>query len=193
MVNVQSAKAPPRVETERLVLVQPRHADVQAIFDRYASDPDATRFLGWPRHRSVADTETFIRFSADEWRRWPAGPYLIRSRHDGRLLGSTGLGFASPHEVMTGYVLAKDAWGQGFATEALFAVVNLARRLQLTRIGAVTHQQHRASQRVLEKCGFVRQAEPGRPMEFPNLAPGVWQDVSSYVLALTATGDAGRS
>jgi RimJ/RimL family protein N-acetyltransferase len=60
-------KAPAQIETTRLLLVQPQAADAASIFERYASDRDVTRFLGWLRHESVADTQAFLRFSAVEW------------------------------------------------------------------------------------------------------------------------------
>src|SRR6185436_9883947 len=104
-------KAPAAIETARLSLIRPQPGDAVEVFERYASDPDVTRFLGWPRHRSVADTKAFLAFSESEWDRWPAGPYLIRSSADGRLLGGTGLGFDRPDEAATGYVLAADSWG----------------------------------------------------------------------------------
>jgi RimJ/RimL family protein N-acetyltransferase len=53
-------KAPVQVETTRLLLRQPRAADATSIFERYASDPDVTRFLGWLRHQSLADTQAFL-------------------------------------------------------------------------------------------------------------------------------------
>ena len=105
-------KAPPELATDRLTLVRPKTEDASEVFERYASDPEVTRFLGWPRHTSVSDTQAFLIFSASEWERWPAGPYLIRRRSDGWLLGGTGLGFESPMQAVTGYVLAKDAWGK---------------------------------------------------------------------------------
>ena len=85
-------KAPPLVETPRLVLSAPVAADAEIVFQRYASDADVTRYLGWPTHRTVADTQGFLAFSAVQWEREGAGPYLIWARADGRLLGSTGLG-----------------------------------------------------------------------------------------------------
>jgi [ribosomal protein S5]-alanine N-acetyltransferase len=177
-------KAPPQIETDRLLLVRPQTGDAVAIFERYASDPDVTRFLGWPRHQSVAETESFLQFSAAEWERWPGGPYLIRSPSDGRLLGGTGFAFETAHEAATGYVLAKDAWGKGYATEALAAIVDVARRIGVARLYALCHPEHRASWRVLEKCGFQRDAARSRQSEFPNLAPGVLQDVLRYGIAL---------
>lgn len=152
------------------------------MFERFAGDPSVTRFVGWPRHQSVADTIKFLEFSDAQWARWPAGPYLIASRSDGRLLGSTGLGFEEPDRASTGYVLAKDAWGQGYATEALHAMVDLAWRVGVVRLYALCHPEHPASWRVLEKCGFGREATWPRHSEFPNLAPGVRSDVLCYVV-----------
>jgi RimJ/RimL family protein N-acetyltransferase len=173
-------KAPLRVDTARLMLVQPRSHDAVEIFERYASDPDVTRYLGWPRHRSIADTQAFLAFSASEWDCWPAGPYLIRSGTDGRLLGGTGLGFETREQAVTGYVLAKDAWGHGYATEALEAVMEVARGVGVVHLYALCHPEHHASWRVLEKCGFVRDGAWFQQAEFPNLAPGRLQDVLRY-------------
>lgn len=163
-------KAPRHLETDRLILCAPTEADAEEIFQRYASDPEVTRYLGWPRHQSIDDTRGFLAFSAAEWARWPAGPYLIRAKTDGNLLlGSTGLAFERDDEAMTGYVLARDAWGQGFATEALQAMVELSQLLRLRRLYAPVHSANRASARVLEKCGFTLDAGWSQPATFPNL------------------------
>lgn len=177
-------KAPERIETARLVLTRPSAGDAQAIFDRYAGDPEVTRYVGWPRHRSVDDTRGFIQFTEAEWQRAPAGVYVISSRTDGALLGSTGLGVETPFRASTGYVLAKDAWGRGYATEALLAMVDLARQLGVVRLYAVCHPEHGASIRVLDKGGFVREGIWRRHSEFPNLAPGLPADVACYAAIL---------
>ena len=79
-------KAPDIIETARLRLRRPAPDDVDAIYSRYASDADVTKFLGWPRHASIEDTRAFLEFSRSEWERKPAGPYLIELP-DGRLIG----------------------------------------------------------------------------------------------------------
>ncbi len=172
--------APTRLETARLVLRRPVAADAAAIFERYASDPDVTRYLGWPRHRTIDDTRAFLAFSDAEWSCWPAGPYVIESRA-GQVIGGTGLGFESPDTATTGYVLSRDAWGHGYASEALAAMVMLARQLGVRRVYALCHPEHRASWRVLQKGGFVREGTLPRHSEFPNLRPGVLLDVLRYV------------
>ena len=167
------------IVTARLLLRPPSRDDALAIFERYASDPEVTRCLAWPRHQSIQETHAFLDFSTDEWERWPAGPYLIESRQSGELLGGTGLGFQTAGEAETGYVLARDAWGHGYATEALAAIVDLARRLGVARLTARCHAQHLTSLRVLEKCGFTR--EGVCEIDFPNLVP-VRQQAFRYAL-----------
>jgi RimJ/RimL family protein N-acetyltransferase len=177
---VAAGKGPERIETARLVLRRPVPADAEAIFSRYSSDPEVTRFLGWAMHRSLEQTHAFLGFSESEWRRWPAGPYLIEAREGGVLLGGTGLAFETRYRAATGYVLARDAWGAGYASEALRAMVTLATELGIRRLYALCHPDHPASQRVLERCGFAREGVLRRHTEFPNLQPGEPADVLCY-------------
>ena len=114
----------------------------------------------------------------------PAGPYLLESREDGTLLGSTGLGFETLQRAATGYVLAKDAWGLGYATEALRAVIDIARGVGVTRLYALCHPENPASWRVLEKCGFFREGVLPRHSTFPNLDTDGPCDVLCYAVAL---------
>ena len=174
-------KGPERFETARLILRKPTPADAEAVFARYASDEQVTRYLGWPRHQTVEDTRTFLAFSEAEWHRWPAGPYLIESCDDGKLLGSTGFGFESASVAATGYVLARDSWGGGYATEALAAIVDIARSLRVLRLYALCHPDNPASARVLEKCGFRMEERLKQSTVFPNLNSGCQEDCLRYV------------
>lgn len=175
-------KAPRRFKTDRLILRKPRTADAEAIFAGYAADGEVTRFLAWPKHRSLDATRQFLEFSDAEWACWPAGPYLITLREDGRIIGSTGLAFETPQRASTGYVLAKSLWGCGFATESLRAVIEIARLVGLVRLYALCHTDHAPSWRVLEKCGFSREGILQRYCEFPNLLPDIPCDVFCYAL-----------
>jgi ribosomal-protein-alanine N-acetyltransferase len=177
-------KAPEQVESERLVLRRPRMTDADAIFTRYASDPEVTRYMAFPTHKSVADAHVFLAMSEAQWDQWPAGPYLVHAREDGRLLGGSGLHFETAQRAMTGYVFAKDAWGQGYASEALRAIVGVAPQTGVERLYAICHVDHRPSWKVLEKCGFVREGILRRYAEFPNLTPGHFSDVFCYATIL---------
>jgi [ribosomal protein S5]-alanine N-acetyltransferase len=163
--------APERIETERLVLRRPTLGDAEGVFTRYASDPVATRYMSFPTHASVEAARSFLELCDAEWRRWPASAYLIVSRAEGTLLGSTGFGFETDFLATTGYILAADSWGRGFATEALRAIVAVSPSLGIKRLQAYCHPEHRASQHVLDKCGFALEGTLRRHTVFPNLGP----------------------
>ena len=174
--------APVAIETDRLLLHQPSSADAPEIFGRYASDPDVTRYLSFRRHESLADTHLFVDFSRMEWAANGCGPYLVRARDSGVLLGGTGLSLQGD-EAETGYVFARDAWGRGYATEALTAMVEVGRAVGLRGLVARCHPDHQVSIHVLEKCGFALELRSNACLLLPNLSSDK-QDLLVYTISL---------
>lgn len=169
------------ITTERLLLRAPRPEDAEAVFARYASDPEVTRYVGFPRHRSVQDAQAFIQLALAEWADGNPMAYLAFSRDDGRLVGGTGISVETPERASTGYVLARDSWGRGLATEMALAMVDAAfDDPRLWRLYAMCHVDHAASERVLAKAGFAREATLRRYMVFPNLETIEPQDVAVW-------------
>ena len=68
-------------------------------------------------------------------------------------------------------------WGQGFASEAVLEVVRFGHvALALRRIEAWTHPDNNASQRVLEKAGFVYEGHQRAKI----LMGESWEDVCLF-------------
>ena len=172
-------QAPERFVTERLTLRRPRSTDAGAILQSYAGDPDVTRLLAWPRHRSIEDTLSFVEWSDQVWGSSPAGPYLILDRED-RVVGTTGLDVETTWRAATGYVLRRDAWGRGLGTEVAVAMTGLADDLGLTRLHALCHPDNVASARVLAKAGFIQEGVLRRHTHFPNMGVNEPQDVEIW-------------
>jgi [ribosomal protein S5]-alanine N-acetyltransferase len=172
-------RAPGRLVTERLTLRRPRSTDAAAILQSYAGDPEVTRLLAWPRHRSIEDTLSFLTWSDQVWGSTLAGPYLILDRED-RVLGTTGLDVETPWRAATGYVLRRDAWGCGLATEVTVAMTRLADDLGMIRVQALCHPDNTASARVLAKAGFLREGVLRRHTCFPNIGLDEPQDVEIW-------------
>lgn len=62
--------------------------------------------------------------------------------------------------IQVGYVLAREHWGRGYATEMCVALLRYGfAGLRLPRIHAITDPPHLASQRVLLKAGLHRHGE----------------------------------
>jgi hypothetical protein len=108
--RLEHRRAQERLVTERLTLRRPRSSDAAAILQSYAADPEVTRLLAWPRHRSIEDTLAFVEWSDQAWGSTPAGPYLVLDRED-QVLGTTGLDVETPWRAATGYVLRRGRVG----------------------------------------------------------------------------------
>jgi [ribosomal protein S5]-alanine N-acetyltransferase len=79
---------------------------------------------------------------------------------DGAFLGWCSLTRWNPgyRSASLGYCLNEAAWGHGYATEAVGALLRWAfDTLELNRVQAETDTRNVASARVLEKVGFVRE------------------------------------
>ena len=81
-------------------------------------------------------------------------------RETGRLIGACGMRRTRPGgpQANMGYVLRRDAWGQGYATEAARALAGFGfEALGLHRVFATCDVENHRSARVLEKVGMRRE------------------------------------
>jgi len=159
---------PNSFQTSRLILRPIALSDARAIFDRYAQDPDVTRFLTWRPHTRIEQTEAYVS-------RCIAAPssrtYVLLARDEGTLVGAFDLRHSERCRMGYGYVLARAFWGQGLMTEALVEVTRWAlSQPGIWRIGDVCDVENLASVRVMEKAGLTREGVARRWEVHPNLS-----------------------
>lgn len=86
---------------------------------------------------------------------YPAFFLTLPTDMGAKLVGCCGLGnFDGQAEL--GYWIARAYWGQGFATEAARAVINIAEMLGHTELSCSHFADNPASRRVIEKLGFQK-------------------------------------
>ena len=146
------------LETERLVLRRPTLGDADAVFAVYAKDPEVARYTSWSAHGDATDTRAFLRRCHEMWERGRLFTWSITRRETGTIIGNTDIR-PDGHRAEIGYVLGRSAWGRGYATEAVTAVVTWGlAQPSLHRVWAVCDVENVASARVLEKAGMNREA-----------------------------------
>ena len=163
---------PSEFRTDRLHLRKPVPDDAAEIFERWTQDAEVTRYLVWAPHRDVKDSEAHIARCEVGWSDGTSFVWMIEEQGEGALVGSIA---ARPgvHGVNLGYLIARDAWGQGLMVEALQPVVDwwLGQR-DVFRVWATCDVDNAASARVLEKAGFEFEGILRHWDCSPNVGPG---------------------
>jgi ribosomal-protein-alanine N-acetyltransferase len=160
---------PEIIETPRLILRRPVLEDAASIFERYARDPDVTRYLTWRPHQSIEQTKEFLRRCCALSERREAFPWVIVAKGETGPIGMIDLR-PQGERAEIGYVLARPYWGQGYMTEAAHAVVEwVLRQPGIYRVWAVCDVENTASARVLEKVGMQREGVLRRWIIHPNV------------------------
>jgi RimJ/RimL family protein N-acetyltransferase len=143
------------IETPRLMLRPPEHRDAKAIA-RGVGDFDVARMTASVPHPYTAEVgEGWIILTRVQSRRGLAYNFLMDAG-DG-VVGCVGVFRRRPQsDWEVGYWVAKSAWGRGYASEALRAMIGWARTdLRSRRLIAGHFDDNPASRRVLEKAGFA--------------------------------------
>ena len=141
----------PVLATERLMLRAPRLSDAKAVATLVNDRRIAENTTRIPYPYSLADAEDFIAKAAHAEAETAFAITLAR----GRLIGMCGLDRPRGGEPEIGYWLGVPFWGEGYATEAVRALLDYAfEDLALDRVTAGARVSNPASRRVLEKCGF---------------------------------------
>ena len=146
------------VESDRLRLRSLEPDDAPRLFEIYG-DAETMRLVG-RTGRPVANLEATQR-AVDAIRRHGElhgfGLWALDELDGSPLVGVAGLAWVEGHgpEVEAAYILRRDRWGRGYATEALRAVLRIGHgELDLERIVALAYLENDASRRVMEKAGM---------------------------------------
>lgn len=162
---------PEKIFTARLYLEPLKYEDAAEIFYGYASKPEATQFVSWPRHKSIDDTYSFLRYAVAARKKNRDYSFAIRSRSSHRLIGSIGV-LNSDGQIQFGYVLSPTQWNKGYATEACKAILSIVlQQPGVKRIFTFVAPENTASISVLKKSGLIEDALLRQHLVFPNRSP----------------------
>lgn len=173
-------KSIPTLRTDRLRLRRMEKCDLYDVF-KYTSDPEVPKYLLWEPHSSLEETRRYLARVSRLYRR--ARFYDWGVEHEGRIIGTVG--FTSfdirNDKGEIGYVISRDFWHRGIASEAVRAVLKFGfESLLLNRIEARFLPENEGSLRVAQSCGMTLEGT----MREALLVKGRYRDVS--VAAVTA-------
>jgi RimJ/RimL family protein N-acetyltransferase len=157
-------------QTKRLFLRPAVIADAPAAFEAYTSIPEVSRYMTWKPHRSVAETEEFLRRCEDVRERRVAFPWSLWLKEDGSFAGLLEAR-VQLHSMDIGYVLSPRLWRRGLMGEAVNALVDWAMdQPEIYRVWAVCDPENVASARLLKSVGMQFEGRLGRWLVHPNIS-----------------------
>jgi RimJ/RimL family protein N-acetyltransferase len=149
----------PLLPTERLLLRPFTEADTDAIFG-LRSNPRVVRYWDAPPWTALSQAARFIAVCKQTAEEGSGAQLAVERAAGGGLIGWCHLFNWNPvyRSAKLGYGFDAPVWGLGFATEAACALLQWAfDALDLNRVQSETDTRNTASNRVLEKLGFLRE------------------------------------
>ena len=153
-----------RIETDRLIIKSNQEVDMEPLAALWA-DPDVTCYMGGPRNY-----EEILKILREDAQANPQPAFdlwPVIEKGTGQIIGTGGIldkdiDGSNQYEII--YVLAKSAWGKGFATELASSLKDYAfAELGLKRVTALIDPDNLKSERVATKIGLRYEKDTLRP------------------------------
>jgi RimJ/RimL family protein N-acetyltransferase len=171
------------IATERLVLRRFRPDDAAPLAG-YRSDPEVARYQSWDAPFPLLRAQTAVaNFIASDPDRAGWFQYAIERAEDRRLIGDVAVHLHDNlMQAEIGFTLAPAHQGQGYATEAVHAVLDRLFRVQgLHKVTGECDARNTASAQLMERLGFTREGL----LRQQTYIKGEWTDDLLYGLLAT--------
>jgi len=150
----------PLLETERLMLRQTNVGDANGMF-MMRSSVEVMKYIPVPLATDISEAEEYILSLQERMENKECINWTLTLKETGEMIGTIGFYRMELQHYRTeiGYMLLPKFYGKGYASEAVQRLVDFGcKDLGFHSIEAVIYPENMGSQRVLEKCGFVREA-----------------------------------
>jgi len=143
------------LETPRLLLRHLTADDIDPLY-KILSNPETMSF--WPAPLTQIQCHQWIEGAQKSYKQHGFGRCAVILKSTGELIGDCGIAKSEVNKVLEndlGYILDKNFWGQGLATEMAQALLHYGQNiLKLERIVINMPKDHSASKHVAEKLGL---------------------------------------
>ena len=167
------------IETDRLIIRTLKMKDKNEFF-QYRSLPEVYQYQGW-RPKDIEEIEEFINKNVsicpNTKNTWLQLAVCLK---EGKLIGDIGIHFIDDnYQIEIGYTLSPEYQGNGYAVEAVKAVINYAFTVfKKHRITASVDPDNIKSIKLLQKIGFRKEAHFIKSFRLGNK----WYDDCVYAM-----------
>lgn len=147
------------LQTPRLILRRFSIEDAPAVYRNWTSDPEVTKYLTWPVHKSVVLTGKVMKDWIQQYDNPDSYQWAITVRENGNEpIGSIAVTKIDNENsiIQVGYCIGRKWWNHGITSEALSAVIRyLFTVVGVNRIEARHDPRNPNSGKVMLKCGMT--------------------------------------
>jgi ribosomal-protein-alanine N-acetyltransferase len=150
----------PILESERLRFRKLTDADAPEILE-LRGNPETMKFIPRPLVTDIEGALAHIKMINDKIDENIDINWAVTEKGSDKCIGIMGFYRTQPEHFRTelGYMITSEYWGKGYVTEAVKTLLDFAfSTLNFHSIMAVIDSRHTASERVLQKVGFVKEA-----------------------------------
>ena len=167
------------------VMLREHAMDDLEMVHQWLSDSEALKYLSWSPSKSKEETfiqlASYIREQFKEDRQ--SYDWALILKETGLLIGKVDLRWTSRKygggEGSLGYFLHRSHWGKGYAAEGVKLAIDFGfLHLGMHRITASCISENIASERVMQKCGMIKEAE----FRKSSMRFGRWTNRISYAI-----------
>ena len=144
----------PTLETDRLILRGLQNADLDRFAEMMA-DEDVIKFLGGIPLTKEESWRNMALFSG-HWNFREFGQFAIQEKASGKFIGRVGPWMPEGWPALEiGWVLHRDSWGLGYATEAAAKSIDwiFTQKPSLNSVISIIDERNLGSQKVAERLG----------------------------------------
>jgi ribosomal-protein-alanine N-acetyltransferase len=150
----------PILESERLCFRKLTHEDAPEVL-ALRGNPKTMQFIPRPLIVDIEGALGHIKMINDKIGENLDINWAVTQKENDKCIGIMGFYRTQPEHFRTelGYMILPEHWGKGYVTEAVKTLLNFAfNTLNFHSIEAVIDARHTASERVLQKVGFEKEA-----------------------------------
>nr|HAT8714006.1 GNAT family N-acetyltransferase [Legionella jordanis] len=141
------------IETKRIILRLINEDDLNLVA-ALNLDPEVRKYFPdgvQTKEQTKQRIKQFIGF----YKEYGLPCFVIFDKESNEFIGRCGFGPIETGEIEVGYLIARKFWGMNYASEALKALLNWSKKnIRSDYIIAFAPIEHKASLRVMEKCGM---------------------------------------
>lgn len=145
------------IETDRLILRRIKLEDASQIYKNWTSDPLVSKQLEWNVHQSIGDTLDYVNSKLEAYNNDFFYDWVVVLKETDEPIGEiSSVRIQKKHDLVElGYNYGSRYWGNGYASEALKAVIKFLKEEAKVYKVVCTHiSTNPASGKIMQKAGM---------------------------------------